>query len=296
MGEDSRVRRALLFIPGDDPKKIRKGAGLGADTVILDIEDGVALSNKAAARQTIFDALTDEALDFGRTERLVRVNPASTGWQAEDVAATITARPDGYVLPKAERADEVQRLADAIAEGERRAGIEPGTCKLIAIIETALGVVNLREIAASHPRLVGLMFGAEDLAGSIGAVRTPEGLEIAYARSAVVLHAAAYGLQAVDMVYTDFQDLDGLRRETRTAIQMGFTGKTAIHPAQVRVIEEAFTPSDEEVARARQIVRHFEMQQADGTGVFAYEGKMVDMPMLRQAQRVLARARASGNL
>jgi citrate lyase beta subunit len=154
-------------------------------------------------------------------------------------------------------------------------------------------VVNLKEIAQSDPRLVGLGFGAEDLAGSLGAIRTPGGHEVAYARSAVVLHAAAFSLHAIDTPFIALPDPDGLKAETLSAIQMGYTGKMAIHPAQIAPIIEAFTPAPDELDHARRLIEAYEAHQSSGAGVFNYEGRMVDMPMIRAASRVVARAAAS---
>ncbi len=213
------IRRALLFMPGDDRRKIEKGAALGVDSVIIDLEDGVALNNKTAARATVAAALPE--VPFGRTERLVRLNPISgTLWQ-DDFAATVSAMPDGYVLPKVETAGEVHAVADRLAAEEDMRGKPRGTIRLLAMIETARGVLNLREIAGSSARLDALMFGGEDFAGDVGATRTPEGWEIFYARGAVVLHARAFGLQAVDTVYVTLDDVAGLVKETEAARAAG---------------------------------------------------------------------------
>lgn len=291
---DERVRRALLFMPGDDRKKILKGAALGIDTVIMDLEDAVALNRKEAARQTVLEVLTASDVDFGQTERLVRVNAASTGLQEEDLRATVQGHPEGYVLPKVESAQDVLHFSGALRESEQALGIVPETIQLLALIETAPGVVNLPEIAVASERLVALMVGAEDLTTDIGAVRSTEGQEIFYARSAVVMHAAAFGLQAIDTPYVNFRDLEGLRAETEQVMRMGYTGKLAIHPAQIGPIHDVFTPSDEEIEQARRLVAAHEEHQASGAGVFALEGKMVDMPVIRAAERVLARARVAG--
>ncbi|NDJ34401.1 MAG: CoA ester lyase [Chloroflexi bacterium] len=285
-----RTRRVLLFMPGDDLHKIKKGAASGADSIIMDLEDGVALNHKEAARETVRQALRDESIEFGRTERLVRLNPPGTGLQESDIAVTIEGYPDGYVIPKVESSDDIQTLSDTLRRHERRIGLEPNTTRLIPIIETALGVVNLPGIARADQRVEALAFGAEDLAGSIGAVRTPEGDEVFYARSAVVLHAAAFGLQALDTPYVDLHDLDGLRAESERVMRLGYTGKLAIHPAQIDVIKSVFTPTEQEVAEAHALITAFENHQQNGTGVFAYNGKMVDMPMIRAARRILARA------
>jgi citrate lyase beta subunit len=292
MADRDRLRRAALFMPGDDLKKIGKGAALGVDAVIMDLEDGVALSRKQAARKTVVQALTSGAFEFGQTERLVRLNAAASGLQADDLTETFAGRPDGYVLPKVERADEVRDVSARLVALEQQVGLAPGTTGLIALIETARGVVNLREIAGSDPRLVALVFGAEDLAASLGAVRTPDGMETFYGRSAVVIHAAAYGLQALDSPCVQLGDQDRLRRETQLAVQMGYSGKLAIHPNQVDVIVGVFAPSEQELERARQLIAAYEAHQARHSGVFAYEGEMVDAPMIRAAHRVIARAHA----
>ena len=265
--QSSRVRRGILIMPGDDLKKITKGASLAADSLIMDMEDGVALNNKEQARQTIQHALI--TLDFGKTERLVRLNQAKKGMQIEDITMTVIGKPDGYVLPKVESAREVQQLSHTLLEREIILGIEPGTIKLIALIETAKGVVNLPQIAQADSRLVALMFGAEDLAGSMGAIRSEGGDEVFYARSAVVLHAAAFGLQAIDTPYVKLRDMDGLKAETTKARCMGYTGKLAIHPDHVDLINEVFTPYDEEIEHARRLIEAHDARQAGHTGVLS---------------------------
>lgn len=288
--------RTLLFMPGDDMKKITKGAGLDVDAIIMDLEDGVALNKKDEARQTVLEALTRAELDFGHTSRIVRLNPPRKGMQAKDIAETIQGRPDAYMLPKVETAREIQNIAHTLIEHELYMGLPPESIKLIAIIETARGVVNLRDIAQSDSRLVALVFGAEDLAGDIGAVRTAAGWEVFYAKSAVVTHAAAFGLQAIDTPYVDIENIEGLHEATQQAMQMGYTGKLLIHPKQIAPVAEAFTPSDEEVARAQELIALHDQHQADGMGVFRFAGKMVDMPMIRAAERVLNRAHLAGKI
>ena len=286
-------RRALLFCPATEWSRLEKAAGLGADVVILDLEDGVALSRKADARAAAARALSE--LDFGRSERLVRVNPPGLGL-LEDVRATGSVRrpPDGYVLPKIGSAAEVKAFAGLLRRLERRARLRSGTIRILAIIETALGIVNLKEIAGCDPRLVALIFGAEDLCGDMGAVRTREGREVAYARSAVAIHAAARRLQAIDTPFVDLQDEKGLVAQTREALTLGYTGKLAIHPKQIGPIQETFTPRPEEIEEARRLIEEHDRQQARGAGVFVLGGRMIDMPMVRGARAVLARARAAG--
>lgn len=294
MYEDKRIRRVLLFMPGDSLRKITKGASLGVDSIIMDLEDGVALNNKKEAREVVLHALASGEIEFGDTERLVRVNEAAHGWREEDVAVTIKGKPDGYVLPKVESAREVQEFCHLLMEHELKLGFPLGEIKVLAVIETARGVVAMRDVAQSDQRMVALVFGAEDLAGDIGAMRSAAGMEIFYARSKLIIHAAAFGLQAIDTPFVDLEDMEGLRRETQEAVQMGYTGKLAIHPNQISSILEIFTPSDEDVAAAERLIAAHEDYQANGTGVFVFEGRMVDMPMIRAARRVLDRAKAAG--
>lgn len=260
----------------------------------MDLEDAIALSQKEEARQSVAAALRE--VDFGRSERLVRINQVIPGWIYErDVEVTIGAKPDGYVLPKVESAQQIREISHMTAAAEVRYGWELGSIKLLAIIETARGIVNLKEIAESDPRLEALIFGAEDLAGDIGATRTAEGYEVFYARSAVVLHAKAYGKQAIDTVFIDLKaSPEELAEETEKIARMGYTGKLAIHPRQVEPIQQVFTPKLDDVYAAQQLVNAFNAQQGRGIGVFEYEGKMIDMPMIRAARHILKQAEACG--
>jgi citrate lyase beta subunit len=287
-----RARRALMYMPGDDMHKIQKAIGLEVDCICMDIEDGVAVNRKAAARETIVQAL--QTLEFGRSEKAVRINPVGSGLEEQDLQAVLPARPDSVVIPKVSSAAQVHWVSSRLAEAERQYGWPTGSISLLALIETGLGVVNLKEIASSDQRLQVLIFGAEDLAGDIGAVRTAEGWEIFYARSAVVTHAAAFGLQALDMVYMDLRNLDGLRKESQEAARMAYSGKQIIHPNQVEPVQEAFTPSDEAIAHARRVVEADAQHQDEGKGAFTLDGKMVDAPVVKAARRVLERASAAG--
>jgi citrate lyase beta subunit len=287
-----KVRRAFLFVPGDSRRKIEKALTLGADCVCLDMEDGVALNQKQAARESILDAL--KTLDFGRSERVIRINPYGSGLEADDLAQTMAGKPDGVLIPKVESAAALHWLDTQITAAENAHGWPVNGIEMLAMIETARGVVNLKEIAGASPRLSALVFGAEDLAGDIGAVRTREAWEVFYARSAVVTHAAAFDLQAIDMVFVDYTDTEGLIHEARQGAEMGYAGKQIIHPNQIAPTHEAFTPSDAAIAHARRIVEAHHAYQASGQGAFALDGKMVDMPVVKAAEQVLAKARAAG--
>lgn len=289
-----RARRALMYTPGDDMHKIRKSAALEVDCVCLDLEDGVAFNRKDTARTTIPEAL--KTLDFGTSERLVRINPVGSGLEEQDLEAVLPAQPDGIVLPKVKTGEELYWLDEQLANFEEKHGLAPGGIGLIVIMETAQGILNLAEISGASSRLRALIFGSEDLAGELGAQRTKEGWEIFHARSQALLHAAARELQAIDMVYIDFHDLEGLKAEARQGAQLGFSGKQIIHPNQVEVVQEAFTPSDEAIDRARQLITAYEEHQTAGRGAFALEGKMIDAPLIKSARNVLARAQAAGKI
>ena len=280
--------RSLLFMPADAPRKIAKGATLPADAIIADLEDAIAPSRKREARPLLVKSF--QTLPEGGALRCIRINPVGSPFWRNDLNETFAARAGVYVIPKVEAAAELRHVSERLAQLEGAAGLPGGVVRLLAIVETAAGVMNLREIAGADRRLAALALGAEDFAGDIGAQRTREGWEVFYARSAVVTAAAAFGLQAIDTVYTDLTDDAGLVAESETVRKMGFRGKLAIHPRQVEIINAAFTPGRAEVEAARRLIAVFEAHQRAGRGVCVLDGKMVDMPMFRAAQDVLARA------
>jgi len=277
------LRRCLLFMPGDDIKKIQKAIAVGVDGVLMDMEDGVALNRKADARKTISTALSD--LDFGRSERIVRLNPVGSGLEHDDLAAVLPHHPDSLLLPKVEYAEQIHWISQQL---------EGTDIRLLALIETALGIINLTKITKASDRLDALIFGAEDLVGNIGATRTRSGWEIFYARSAVVMNAAALGLQAIDTACIDFNDQASLIEDAQFSAQLGFSGKIAIHPKQVDVIQSIFTPTDDQIAAAKHLIDAHDKKQTQGAGAFAVDGKMIDRPIIRTAQQVLDKARAAG--
>lgn len=289
-----RARRALLYMPGDDMHKIHKGTNLDVDCVCMDMEDGVALKQKKRARQVIVEAL--QTLDFGRSERLVRINAVGSGLEEKDIETALPAHPDGIVLPKVDSSAPIRWASAKIAAAESEFGWSSGSIGLIAIVETALGIINLAQIASADPRLQALVFGAEDFASDIGAIRTAESWEVFYARSALVTSAAAFGLQAIDMVKIDFQDLQALQRESLQGAKMGFSGKQIIHPNQIVPVQEAFTPDDSTIKQALRITTAFKEHQSAGKGAFALDGKMIDAPIVKAAERILERARAAGKV
>ncbi len=289
-----RARRALLYVPGDDLHKIQKAISLGVDCVCMDLEDGVAVNRKELARFTVHQAL--QTLSFGETECLVRINPVGSGLELLDLEQVLPGKPGGIVIPKLESGDQIRWVSTQLAKAERRSGLPPGEIIIISVVETARGILNLPEIIGADPRLQALIFGAEDFASDLGATRTPEAWEVFYARSAIVTHAAAANLQAIDQVFINFNDTDGLIHDARQGANMGFSGKQIIHPKQVQPVQEVFTPSDEAVEYALRIMEAFKSSQDAGKGAFALDGKMIDAPIIKSAQRVLEKARAAGKI
>jgi citrate lyase beta subunit len=281
-------------MPGDDEHKIRKAITLDVDCICMDMEDGVALNQKSTARINILEAL--ESFDFGSSERLVRVNPIGSGLDDEDLFVVLPGHPDGVVVPKVESRGQIARVSGIIDDFEKEYHWSPGSVSLIAIVETARGIIQLGEIASASSRLSALIFGAEDLASDLGAQRTSDGWEIFFGRSAVLTYATAFNLQAIDMVYIDFQDLNGLRKEAEQGARLGFSGKQIIHPNQVAPVQQAFTPDRESILQATEILRIFNQNQESGRGAFAIDGKMIDAPVVKAAERVLERARAAGEI
>ena len=289
-----RARRALLYVPGDDLYKTEKAISLGVDCICMDLEDGVAANRKEQARLTVSQAL--QTLSFGKSECLVRINPVGSGLEQLDLEHVLPGKPDGVVIPKLESGDQIRWVSTQLTKAEQSYISPPGSTIIIAVVETARGILNLPEIVIADPRLQALIFGAEDFANDLGATRTPEGWEVFYARSAIVTHTTASNLQAIDQVFVDFNDTEGLIRDARQGANMGFSGKQIIHPNQVHPVQEVFTPSDADIARALHIIEASKSYQDAGKGAFALDGKMIDAPIIKSAQRVLEKARAAGKI
>jgi citrate lyase subunit beta/citryl-CoA lyase len=289
----ARRRRSLHFVPGGNDRMLAKALTLPADGLILDLEDAVAPDRKAATRGVVREWL---GRDFGGRERWVRMNPIATGLGQADLEETIAARPDGYVVPKPGSAADIRAIVRILDRLEQGHGIPNGTTRLTLIAtETPEGLLNIREIATATPRTVAISWGVEDLGAAmgLGRVRDAEGcyLDIPrYARVMCSVVAAATGVEAIDTVFTDIADLDGLRRECEEGMAMGFTGKISIHPAQIPVINEVFTPAKDAVDEARQLVVLFEEHARRGVYAFTFKGQMVDAPHLARAKKLVARA------
>jgi len=288
--------RSLLFIPGDSEKKLGKADGAGADALILDLEDSVAPANKPLARELVADFL--RARPGPRKSQLwVRINPLDTGLALADLAAIATAAPDGLMLPKANGPADVLRLSYYLDALEAQGGVPAGAIKILPVAtETAVAPFTLGDYAkAGLTRLVGLTWGAEDLSAAVGASTNTDAtgqwaFTYKLARSLTLLAAHAAGVQAIDTLYVDFKDDAGLRAACRAARAEGFTGRIAIHPAQVAGINESFSPSAEEIEHARRVLAAF--AAAPGAGTVGLDGKMLDIPHYKQAQNTLAQAEA----
>lgn len=285
--------RSLLFVPADSEKKLERALQSAADVLILDLEDSVAPTRKAVARQICTEFMTAHGDASARF--YVRVNALSSGLINDDLAAVMPARPAGIMLPKAEGGQDVAQLSMKLRVHEAENGIADGATAILPIItETARGVFSAGTYAQASARLSGITWGAEDLSAEVGA-RTARDEEGRYtgvfqlARATTLLAASAAGVAAVDTVFPNFRDQSRFARECIEAERDGFTAKTAIHPAQVPVINAAFTPSESAIAEARRIIEAFE--KAADTGVASIEGSMVDRPHLIRARRILERAR-----
>jgi len=276
-----RPRRSVLFTPGTRADRWAKALQGPADVAIADLEDAVAPGDKDAARGAVAKAL--EASAPARVERGVRINAWPSAWAEADLAALAPLQPDLVALPKAESPDAVREVTRAL----RAHGCEAG---LLLLLETPQGVLHAGALAAASPRVRAVAFGAEDYAAAVGARRTREGTEVLWARSQVVAAAAAAGVDAIDQVFVALRDLEGLEQEARFAAHLGFAGKMVLHPEQVAPVHHAFQPTEAEVAAARRILDAVRAAGAREGGVVVVEGRMVDKPLLRQAERVLARA------
>ena len=293
-----RPRRSLFSVPGADQRKITKAQGLNADAVVLDLEDGVAYDKKDDARNLVRQTLVDPSQDFGSAELCVRINGLDTNDVAlRDLEAVLPcSRLQALVVPKVENASDivfVSRLIDSLCDNTTR------DVRIIAAIESAMGFMNLREIAevgTSKAKLDALVFASEDFCADIEATRTESATEMLYARSQLVMAAKAFGLQAIDMVHINFRDLDGLKVECEGGRQMGFTGKQAIHPAQIDIINELFAPSPTEIDFASRAVQDYETTAAMGKGACVVDGVVVDMPVYKWAKKIVERATKAGML
>lgn len=291
-----KLRRTVMYAAGNNAALVRDATIYGADSVIYDVEDSVSVHEKDSARQLVFHALT-------RLPRLceigVRINHISTPWGRKDLETLLPARPDYIRLPKGESADEIRELDETVTRAEKDCGFEPGAIGIMVSIESPKGLRNAYEIASASPRMNAIAIGGEDFAASIKTEKTrgndiTAGRELFVARSLLVLAAKEAGVQAIDSVFSDLRDEEGLIRETRIIKELGFDGKSCVNPRQIDAIHAVFTPAQKDIAYARRVLEVYEEALRNKSGVIALDGKMIDMPMVTRANRVLALARAAG--
>jgi len=289
-----KLRRTMLYVPGNNAGMVKDAHIYRSDSVMFDLEDSVSLNEKDTARLLIFNAL--KTLDYEGIETVVRINGLDTPFGEDDIKAMVRARPDIIRIPKADSAADIQAVEKLIEREEKAAGIKAGTIKLMAAIEGPLGVINAFEIASASKRLVGIALGAEDYVTNMKTRRSPEGVEILYARSAIVTAARAAGIYALDTVYSDINNEEGFVEEVKLIKQLGFDGKSVISPRQISPVHKIYTPEQKEIDFAIRVISAIKEAEEKGSGVISLDGKMVDKPIVDRAQRVLAMAKASGIL
>ena len=293
------IRRAAHFVPGANEKMLEKSLGTQADALILDLEDAVTPDNKDSARVTVASWL--ENVDFGRQERVVRVNPLGSPWFQRDIEETMIHPPDSYLIPKVNNANEIAQIDELIRENEGLYGHPVGSTKLLILgTETPQGFLNIGELAA-NPRVDALTWGAEDLSAAIGSRgnRNADGSYLPifeHARVMCLLAATAWEKQPLDTVFVDFNDPVGLRSECAQSAAMGYTGKITIHPNQIDIVNDSFTPSEQEVGEAKELLELFAEKEAEGLMAFSFKGQMVDVPYLTRAQKIVEMAEVLAEL
>ena len=284
-----RLRRSRLYLPGNQPDLLPNAALFGADCLVLDLEDSVAPARKAEARILARRILEAHRDFFAGAELAVRINPMAGGWGRDDLAELAYCLPDAVLLPKCESAAQVMELATELDRLEFEGERDPGSTLILALVETARGILAAPSIASASPRVAALCFGAEDFTRDIGAAKSSSGTEAAFARQAIVLAAKAAGVQAQDSVFSDTEDEAGLAVYCAASRALGFDGVGLIHPRQIAVAHQAFDPTPEELDEAARIVKALEQAEAEGLGVASLGGKMIDAPVAERARSLLAR-------
>lgn len=287
-----RLRRTMMFVPGNNPGMLKDAGIYGADSLMFDLEDAVAISEKDSARFLVFNAL--KTIDYGNTEKVVRINGLDNPFGRADIEAVVRAGADVIRLPKTETKEDILAVEAVIEEVERKIGREVGSTRMMAAIESAEGVVNAYSIATSSKRLIGIALGAEDYVTSLKTRRYPDGMELMEARSQIVIAARAAGIYALDTVYSDVENEEGFRREVELIKQLGFDGKSVINPKQIKPVHEIFAPTEKEIRKSMNICRAARDAQKQGIGVISLNGKMIDKPIIARAERTLQLAEAVG--
>jgi len=289
-----RPRRSLLFVPADDRKKVNKASKLTADCIILECEDGVAMSQKDVARCNINEMLG--TINFEHGECAVRVNSVDSGLVTDDLKAVLTGKvlPEAILLPKVENKEQIKWFAEKVtAVIKERNDTKNHKMAFIFFIETPIGILNTRSIMETTIekelpfQAEAGVFGSDDFLANIGGTRTEDAKELVFARQYFVTHCKAFGLQAIDMVHINFKDLESLKRHAEEGAKMGFTGKQLIHPGQIQTVNDAFMPSQDKLEWAEKLVEEFEQHEISGKGAFTFRGSMIDLPLLKQAKNIL---------
>lgn len=287
-----RLRRTMMFVPGSNPGMIRDAAIYGADSLMFDLEDAVAINQKDAARLVVYNAI--KTLDYGDTEIVVRINGLDSPFGRDDIEAVVRAGVDVIRLPKTERKEDIEQVEAVIEEVEKKIGRKVGSTKMMAAVESAIGVINAYSIATSSSRLIGIALGAEDYVTSMKTKRYPDGMELLGARTQIVMAARAAGIYALDTVYSDVDNEEGFRKEVQLIKQLGFDGKSVINPRQIKPVHEIYSPKAKEINKSLDIVRAAREAEKQGLGVISLNGKMIDKPIIDRAERVLQLAKAVG--
>ena len=282
-----------MFVPGNNPGMMADAFIYGPDSIMLDLEDSVTMAEKDAARLLVYNAL--KTIDYGNTEMVVRINPLNTPYGKKDVEAVVKAGVDVIRMPKTETAEEVREVEREIEKVEREIGCL-GRTQIMAAIESTLGIVNAYDIAVASKRMMGIALGAEDYCANLKTQRTPEGTELLLARQTIVVAARAAGIDALDTVYSNLNDMETFRKEVELIKALGFDGKSIINPRQIEIINEVFAPKQKDIDKALTILDAIKEAEKKGSGVIAVNGKMVDKPVVIRAQRTIDLAIASGVL
>lgn len=291
MATDERLRRTMMFVPGNNPAMVKDAGIYGADSIMFDLEDAVSLAEKDAARYLVYEAL--RTVDYGEAELVVRVNGLDTPFFENDIKMMVKANVDVIRLPKTESAEMINQLVAAVEQAEKEFGHEIGSTNVMAAIESAMGVVNAYEIASASDRMIGIALSAEDYTTDMKTHRYPDGQELLYARN-VILHAArAAGIAAFDTVFTNMDDEAGFYRETELIHQLGFDGKSLVNPRQIEMVNKVYQPSEKEILNAQNVIEAIEEARQKGSGVISMNGQMVDRPVVLRAQRVMRLAQAA---
>lgn len=287
-----RLRRTMLYVPGNNAGMVKDAHIYRSDSVMFDLEDSVSANEKDAARFLVFKVLMSQ--DYEGMETVVRINSLDSGHGREDIKALVMARPDVIRLPKTETAQDILDVEELVEKEEKRNKYPEGSVKLMAAIESPLGVLNAYSIATCSKRLIGIALGAEDYVTSMKTKRYDDGVELLFARSMVVNAARAAGIYALDTVYSDLNNEEGFVRELKLIKQLGFDGKSIISPRQIDPVNRVFAPTGEELEHALKVIEAIKEAESRASGVIAVDGKMVDRPIVERAQRTVALARASG--